>query len=90
MTGKLYFKRPKMSGCIGYMQEGTCQQCIERTPGRALGCNRLGDYLNKKDWNRIIGRGPLYQRDMKAREAAEVPDMKGRIYQADVRGRRVA
>ncbi len=84
--GKLYFKNPKMGNCIGYQELGDCTKCLERNPAM-ISCKKLGEYLPKDLWNRVIGHGALYEKDYKAREATMSNDMKGRQEVVDRRGR---
>ncbi|RSD36525.1 MAG: hypothetical protein CI952_42 [Methanohalophilus sp.] len=62
---KTYFKRQK--GCLGERGLGTCNDCIKNFPEMALGCKNMGDFLPKKDWNRIFKNSPLYNKDVKPR-----------------------
>lgn len=75
--GKLYFKNPKRSECIGFQGAGTCMECLQRDSSK-VSCKKLTEYLNKRDWNRIMKESPLYTKDYKARESMYAPDMKGK------------
>jgi hypothetical protein len=77
LKGKIRFKNPKIKECIGQAEAESCLKCVRNNPGLALGCKRLGDFLDRNTWNRVIGTGPLYQNDYKAREETVSPDAKG-------------
>lgn len=68
--GKIYFGNQQRR-CMGRAGTGTCMDCMKTFSHIALGCNNMGEYMPKKDWNRIFKNSPLYNRDIKARHAFE-------------------
>lgn len=65
---RIYFKKQK--SCIGKYGFGTCTDCLEKYPQIALGCSNMGEYMPRREWNRIFANSPLYT-ECKPREVIE-------------------
>lgn len=86
LKGKVYFKNPKQKECIGFQDAGTCLDCLKKDSSK-ISCSRMGDFLDKNMWNRVIGNGPLFQKDYKTREETESPDAFGNMKILDRKGK---
>ena len=63
---RVYFAKQK--ACLGKAGFGTCMDCMRLTPQIALPCSNMGEYMPKREWNRIFANSPLYNKDLRARD----------------------
>lgn len=84
---RIYFKHQKR--CIGREGFGTCTDCMRLAPQIAIGCANMGEYMPKREWNRIFANSPLYNNDIKPRQAIEEELYEGKFTKYGKDGKRL-